>query len=237
MDCTSIFRMFQPSTVIDSGGGGKVVGNIGSIQLHKRVKNIRLTHGQLKRQSHCKTRLVLLLLGLWMNLIAVTNGKWKNIQLVKHMFFSFFIFHDSCSIHEHTHKHSFRCGGNLSFRFHSMLISFNLISFHSVLRSVSLSFVWVSATLIGLIIYFLCFWSFFVVIVVLFSLIFSLCVSAWLCMPVELRDTRAMVLRAKRQSWNVFSFFLNDGVHTHESHFDIAIVIFCNGHIQSTKFT
>lgn len=92
MDCTSIFRMCEPSTGIDRGGGGGGGGNTNNvngnrsdgiihssrIQLHKRVKNIRLTHGQLQQQSRCKTRLVLLLLGLWMNLIAVTNGKWKH---------------------------------------------------------------------------------------------------------------------------------------------------------------
>ncbi|XP_031630104.1 roundabout homolog 2 isoform X2 [Contarinia nasturtii] len=88
MDCTSIFRMLQPSTVIDSGGGGNGSGTnidgVVSVQLHKRVKNIRLTHGQLKRQSHCKTRLVLLLLGLWMNLIAVTNAQYRTPRITEH---------------------------------------------------------------------------------------------------------------------------------------------------------
>lgn len=97
MDCTSICRMLQRSTVIRSGdsnddGDGNGIVCSTPITMQKRVKNIRLTHGQLKQQSRCKTRLVLLLLGLWMNLIAVTNGKWK-IQLVKHMFCSpFFLF-------------------------------------------------------------------------------------------------------------------------------------------------
>lgn len=95
MDCSSIFRMFQPSNVIDSCGADVVVTRrnssyyaFGVVQLHKRAKNIRLTHGQSKQPSRCKARLVLLLLGLWMNLIAVANGKWK-IWLVIHMFFFF----------------------------------------------------------------------------------------------------------------------------------------------------
>lgn len=104
MDCTLRFRMFQWSTAIDDGGGCRrgvsVAGSDGSgssnnnknsnshnnrvahstrIQLHKRVKNIRLTHGQLQQPSRCKARLVLLLLGLWMNLIATTNGEWNYI--------------------------------------------------------------------------------------------------------------------------------------------------------------
>lgn len=81
MDRTSIFRML-PSTVIDSGGGddnggGGCAGNNITCS-DKRVKNIRSTNGKLQQQSRCKTRLVLLLLGLFMNLIAVTNGKWKD---------------------------------------------------------------------------------------------------------------------------------------------------------------
>lgn len=64
MDYTSIDKMNQ-CTVDD-------------IQLHKRAKNIRLARPRCQQQRNaCKTRLVLLLLGLWMNLIAVTNGKWK----------------------------------------------------------------------------------------------------------------------------------------------------------------
>lgn len=96
MDCTSRFRMFQWSSAIDdSGGGGDGGSGSGSnnsnrdnriahstrIQLHKRVKNIRLTHGRLQQQSRCKARLVLLLLGLWMNLIASTNGEWNYISI------------------------------------------------------------------------------------------------------------------------------------------------------------
>lgn len=99
MDCTSRFRMFQWSTAIDDGGGGSVsvidgsgsnnnnrrinrVAHSTRIQLHKRVKNIRLTHGQLQQPSRYKARLVLLLLGLWMNLIATTNGEWNSIYII-----------------------------------------------------------------------------------------------------------------------------------------------------------
>lgn len=121
IDCASILRMWQHSTVIDRGGGGSGTG-IGTssdgsscIQLDKNVKNIRLTHCQLKQHSRCKGRLVLLLLGLWMNLISVTNGK-----CLTHVLSSSFL----------RHQISFSC-------FHSMLISSNLISFHSVLLSVS----------------------------------------------------------------------------------------------------
>lgn len=129
MDCTLLCRMFQRSTDIyggdsdsdndnasnDNAGNGNGNGNSSGIivrstriQLRKSVKNIRLTHGQSKQQSRCKTRLVLLLLGLWMNLIAVTNGKWK-IQLVKHMFLSFFS----------SLRSQFFFAGQISFRFHS----------------------------------------------------------------------------------------------------------------------
>lgn len=118
MDYTSIYRMFQRSSVIDSGGG--VGGDSTNQQLHKCVKNIRLTHGQLKQQSLCKMRLVLLLLGLWMNLIAVTNGKWK-IQLVKHMFFYIVLYFASFNRSPPTISLSF------SISFISKLISFNLI--------------------------------------------------------------------------------------------------------------
>lgn len=52
---------------------------VDDIELHKRVKYIRLTTRLQLNHQRCKIRLVLLSLGLWMNLIAVTNGKWKNI--------------------------------------------------------------------------------------------------------------------------------------------------------------
>lgn len=140
MDCTSICRMLQRSTVIrsdDNNGDGDGNGST-RITMQKRVKNIRLTHGQLKQQSRCKTRLVLLLLGLWMNLIAVTNGKWK-IQLVKHMFCSPFF---SLQLFVNPTK-------TLSISFE--LISSNLISFHITLNSSfewRYNFVWAWMTII-----------------------------------------------------------------------------------------
>lgn len=80
MDYTSIDEMNQCSvTAADD-----------DVQLHKRAKNIRLTRLRCRQQqngSACKTRLVLLLLGLWMNLIAVTNGKWKLKATKRRSFF------------------------------------------------------------------------------------------------------------------------------------------------------
>lgn len=132
MDCTSVFRMFHPSTIINCNNNSNGNGVGDSAQLQKRVKNIRLTHGQFKQQSHCKTRLVLLLLGLWMNLIAVTNGKWK-IQLVKHMFFSIFF----GLLLKLFRPFNFDSSSNLSFHLIFTLISSNFIlSIHTQIMCV-----------------------------------------------------------------------------------------------------
>lgn len=44
-------------------------------QLYLCVKDIRLTRFRLN-QKRCKTQFILMLLGIWMNLISVANGKW-----------------------------------------------------------------------------------------------------------------------------------------------------------------
>lgn len=77
MQITVNATMMMDYTSIDEMAACTVAG--AGAQLHKRANNIRLTrlrcHQQQRHISASKTRLVLLLLGLWMNLIAVTNGK------------------------------------------------------------------------------------------------------------------------------------------------------------------
>lgn len=95
MDYTSTFSMLKHSTLaVDYNKGnddGDIVGVNDSddvndcaavagagVKLHERVKNIRLTRLHTTQSPPSllyKMRLVLLLLGLWMNLIGVTNGK------------------------------------------------------------------------------------------------------------------------------------------------------------------
>lgn len=83
MDYTSITESFGYSTaIVDDGDIDEYDNrNINDIkyvmasQLYLGVKHKRLTRFRLN-QKNCKTQFILMLLGLWMNLISVANGKW-----------------------------------------------------------------------------------------------------------------------------------------------------------------
>lgn len=82
MDYTSISETFGYSTIyVDDGDIDEYdKRNINDIkyvmasQLYLSVQDIRLTRFRLN-QKRCKTHFILMLLGLWMNLISVANGK------------------------------------------------------------------------------------------------------------------------------------------------------------------
>lgn len=77
MDYTLLFEMFPYLTVICRNGCSNDNNRMHkrmAIETNLRAKNVRLTQFQLNKQ-HNKMRLILLLLGLWMSFIPVTNGK------------------------------------------------------------------------------------------------------------------------------------------------------------------
>lgn len=91
MDYTLISESFGYSTTIGDDGDFNVYDkrnindikslNVMASQFYLSVKDIRLTRFRLNRKR-CKTQFILMLLGLWMNLFSVANGKciisWRN---------------------------------------------------------------------------------------------------------------------------------------------------------------
>lgn len=74
MDYTSITESFGDIDEYDKRNINEIKYVMAS-QLYLSVKDIRLTRFRLN-QKRCKTQFILMLLGLWMNLISVANGKW-----------------------------------------------------------------------------------------------------------------------------------------------------------------
>lgn len=101
MDWTATFGRIEWHTVIDAANQCKT-NNTHDIDREMAQRfGLRAKGNRLKRsllnQQRCKFRLVLLLFGLWMNLITFTNGKCSNN-------FSHFFF---LLAHEHSNEITF----------------------------------------------------------------------------------------------------------------------------------